>query len=137
MPQPLSDNADPGIKYFSGTVAYRTSFVLPRGSKPGAPLMLDLGGVGDIAQIAVNGHPVGYAWKAPWRVDIGKAVKPGRNTLEVKVADLWVNRLIGDAQPGVTKKITYTVMPTYKASAPLRPSGLFGPVTLLAPTKGR
>jgi hypothetical protein len=135
--QPLSESADPGIKYFSGTVTYRTSFVLPRGAKPGAPLMLDLGDVGDIAEVRVNGRPVGYAWKAPWRVDIGRAAKPGRNTLEVKVADLWVNRLIGDAQRGVTKKITFTTMPTYKADAPLRPSGLIGPVTLLAPERSR
>ena len=78
----------------------------------------------------VNGRPVGYAWKAPWRVDIGGAVKPGRNRLEVKVADLWVNRLIGDAQPGA-KTIAYTTLPTYRPDAPLRPSGLLGPVTLL------
>ncbi len=85
----------------------------------------------------VNGRPVGYAWKAPWRVDIGGAVKPGRNRLEVKVADLWVNRLIGDAQPGVAQKITSTPQPTYLPTAPLRPSGLIGPVTLLAPASGR
>jgi (4-O-methyl)-D-glucuronate---lignin esterase len=48
----------------------------------------------------------------------------------VRVADLWVNRLIGDAQPGADKT-TYTPMPTYRADAPLRPSGLIGPVTLL------
>ena len=53
--------------------------------------------------------------------------------LQVKVANLWVNRLIGDAQPGA-KKITFTAMPTYRADAPLRPSGLMGPVTL---TTGR
>ena len=57
-------------------------------------------------------------------------VKAGTNTLEVRVANLWVNRLIGDAQPGA-QKVTYTNIPTYAADAPLRPSGLFGPVTLL------
>jgi hypothetical protein len=64
-------------------------------------------------------------------VDIGKAVRRGRNTLEIKVADLWVNRLIGDAQPGA-KKITYTTLPTYRPDAPLRPAGLIGPVRLMA-----
>jgi hypothetical protein len=131
--QSLTESADPGVKYFSGTVTYRTSFKLPRGAKPGAPFMLDLGKVGDIAEVTVNGHPVGYAWKAPYRVDIGQAVKPGDNAVEVKVADLWVNRLVGDAQPGA-KKLTFTTMPTYQASAPLRPSGLIGPVTLLQAT---
>jgi hypothetical protein len=131
--QSLTESADPGIKYFSGTVSYRTRFVLPPGAMPGAPLMLDLGRVGDIAEVAVNGHAVGYAWKAPYRVDIGKSVRCGRNTLEVKVADLWVNRLIGDTQPGANK-ITYTTVPTYRPDAPLRPSGLIGPVTILAPS---
>jgi hypothetical protein len=96
--------------------------------------MLDLGQVADIAQVFVNGQAVGYAWKAPYRVDIAGAIHPGRNALEVRVADRWVNRLIGDAQPGASK-ITYTSLPTYKPDAPLRPSGLLGPVTLLRPVR--
>ena len=56
-------------------------------------------------------------------------MKNGANTIEVKVANLWVNRLVGDAQPGA-KPITWTAMPTYRADAPLRPSGLIGPVKL-------
>jgi hypothetical protein len=133
--QSLTESADPGIRYFSGTVTYRTRFRLPRGAGPDASLMLDLGKVGDIAEVAVNGHPVGYAWKAPYRVDIGRVVKRGDNVVEVKVADLWVNRLVGDAQPGA-RKITYTTLPTYLPTAPLRPSGLMGPVTILAAQRG-
>jgi hypothetical protein len=57
-------------------------------------------------------------------------MKPGRNRLEIRVANVWVNRLIGDQQPGATP-ITYTATPTYTADAPLRPSGLIGPVRLL------
>jgi len=132
--QSLSESADPGIRYFSGVATYRQSFTVPRGLKPGAPVMLDLGQVADIAQVFVNGQAVGYAWKAPYRVDITGAIHPGRNALEVRVADRWVNRLIGDAQPGASK-ITYTSLPTYKPDAPLRPSGLLGPVTLLRPVR--
>jgi hypothetical protein len=128
----LTEQPDPGVKYFSGVATYTQTFTLPKGARPGRPLWLDLGRVGDIAEVRVNGQPAGTAWKAPYRLDIGKLVRPGRNSLEVRVADLWVNRLIGDAQPGATK-ITYTTLPTYKPDAPLRPSGLIGPVTLLAP----
>ena len=39
---------------------------------------------------------------------------------------------VGDAQPGA-KKITFTTLQTYLPTAPLRPSGLIGPVTLMAP----
>jgi hypothetical protein len=83
-----------------------------------------------VAEVRVNGQLVGTAWKAPYRIDIGQAVRPGRNELEIRVANLWVNRLIGDAQPGASK-VTFTTLPTYKPDAPLRPSGLMGPVTLM------
>lgn len=126
---PLNENADPQVKYFSGVTTYATSFDTPRGAKPGSPLMLDLGKVGELAEVRVNGREVGTVWHAPFKIDVGAAVRPGRNRLEVKVANLWVNRLIGDAQTGA-KKVTFTTMPTYKPDAPLRASGLIGPVTL-------
>jgi hypothetical protein len=65
-------------------------------------------------------------WHPPYKLDITSAAKPGENTLEVKVPNLWVNRLIGDQQP--VRRRTFTVMPTYQSDAPLRPSGLLGPV---------
>jgi alpha-L-rhamnosidase len=126
----LNENADPGIKYFSGIATYTKDFIAPKGWKPGQPLWIDLGEVKELAEVSVNGKPAGAAWHAPYRVDIGSTAKPGKNTLEVRVANLWVNRLIGDAQPGA-KKITFTTLPTYRADAPLRPSGLIGPVTLM------
>ena len=127
---PLSEQTNAGIRYFSGVATYTRSFDLPHGARPGAPLLLDLGAIGDVAEVRVNGALVGTAWHAPYRLDIGQAVKAGRNGLEIRVANLWVNRLIGDARPGASK-ITWTSMPTYRADAPLRPSGLIGPVTLL------
>jgi hypothetical protein len=127
--KPLNEQTDTGVKYFSGVATYTTMFSLPRAHMRNGQMMLDLGQVGDLAEVKVNGVSVGTAWHAPWRLDIGKAARPGRNTLEVKVADLWVNRLIGDAQQGATK-ITTSTAPTYTARAPLRPSGLIGPVTL-------
>ena len=57
--------------------------------------------------------------------------KPGANALEIKVVNLWVNRLIGDKQPGVAKTYTYTAVEFYKADSPLLPSGLLGPVKIL------
>jgi hypothetical protein len=128
----LTEFSDPGIRYFSGVTTYRTTFQAPKGYKAGAPLSLDLGQVASVAEVVVNGRMVGTAWKAPYRVDIGSAAKAGRNDLEVRVANLWVNRLIGDAQPGATK-VTFTTVPTYRANAPLRPAGLLGPVELLQP----
>lgn len=130
----LEKNADPGIKYFSGMATYAREFTTPKGWKPGQPLWLDLGDVRELAEVSINGKPAGAAWHPPYRVEIGSAVKKGKNRLEVKVANLWVNRLVGDKQPGATK-LTWTAMPTYKADAPLRPSGLLGPVKLMGTAK--
>ncbi|GAB4037452.1 hypothetical protein GCM10028774_32800 [Spirosoma jeollabukense] len=129
----LTENADPGVKYFSGTAAYDNTFDVPTVAK-NASYILDLGEVKNIAEVIVNGKNVGTVWKKPFRIDITDALKSGRNTVQIKVTNLWVNRLIGDAQPGVTNKITYTTLPFYKADAPLLPSGLLGPVRVLAAT---
>ncbi len=128
----LSEQDDPAVRYFSGEAVYSKSFHLPAGARRGQPLWLDLGAVGDMAEVRVNGTSVGTVWHAPFRIDIGSAVRTGDNKLEIKVANLWVNRLIGDVQPGATKT-TFVTIPTYKPDAPLRPSGLIGPVTLSAP----
>jgi hypothetical protein len=145
------DSADPGIRYFSGIATYTRELTLTsRDFSGGHRLWLDLGQVDDLAEVWVNGKLAGTAWKPPYRVDISSQVKPGRNQLELRVVNLWVNRLIGDVQPGNTTKITFTqadgkVAPNtppaeaanqlrmpYAPDAPLRPSGLIGPVTLLA-----
>jgi hypothetical protein len=120
-------NSDPGVRYFSGTATYHQTFKLP--AKASKHLALDLGEVRELAEVIVNGQSAGILWKPPYRVDLTGLTKPGANTLEIRVTNLWVNRLIGDAQPG-SKPITYTTLKSYRADAPLRPSGLMGPVTL-------
>lgn len=119
---PLNDNAEPGIRYFSGIATYTREFDTPRGWQPGRKLWLDLGEAREAAEVLINGKPAGYAWHAPYRMEIGSLVRPGLNRLEVRVANLWVNRLIGGAQPGA-EKITWTALPTYRPDAPLRPLG--------------
>ncbi|HEX7857747.1 MAG TPA: glycosyl hydrolase [Sphingobium sp.] len=127
---PLNEAEAPGVRYFSGVATYSRNFDMPRTWKEGTPLWLDLGTVGDLAEIRINGMAMGSAWHAPYRIDVGAGAHRGKNTLEVRVANLWVNRLIGDAQQGANK-VTFTSLPTYRPDAPLRPSGLIGPVQLL------
>jgi hypothetical protein len=128
---PWNENADPGIKYFSGTGTYSKTLRVPaEWLKEGSQIWLDLGAVKNLAEILVNGKSMGIVWKTPFRVNVTEALKEGENTLEIKVTNLWVNRLIGDTQPGVEKKITYTTMPFYRVDSPLLPSGLSGPVTI-------
>lgn len=120
----LDESKDPGIRYFSGTVTYTTSF-----ESDGSPCALDLGGVHDMARVFINGRDLGLLWKRPFRVDISDVVRKGSNTLRIDVTDTWHNRIIGDLQPGADR-ITYTCFDFYTADSPLYESGLEGPVVL-------
>jgi hypothetical protein len=94
-----TDHPNPGVKYFSGTAAYHKRVQVPAGflaSDRG--IYLDLGRVAVIAEVKVNGHDLGILWKPPFRVDITPALRAGANDLEIKVVNLWPNRLIGDDQ---------------------------------------
>ena len=126
-----SDSPNPGVKYFSGTAAYTKTIDAPSAwFKPGAHLWLDLGDVRSIAEVLVNGRSVGIAWKTPYKIDLGNTLKPGSNQLTIKVTNQWVNRIIGDQQPGVVQKHTSTDIQPYDAHSPLLPSGLLGPIQL-------
>jgi hypothetical protein len=128
-------NNDDGVKYFSGTAVYTNTINAPAAwFTKDAELWLNLGEVKNIAEVTINGKPVGVVWKKPFRVNASGILHPGENTLEIKVTNLWVNRLIGDMQPGA-KKITYTTMPFYQANSALLPSGLMGPVSINAVTR--
>jgi hypothetical protein len=99
---------------------------------------IDLGDVKNLADVTVNGKSLGVVWHSPFRVDVTGALKPGANEVTIKVTNAWVNRLIGDEQPGTTTKYTFTPMKPYRANSPLVASGLLGPVKLyaVAQTKG-
>ena len=149
-----SKRPEPGIKYYSGTARYTAKFMMPVSKSPGTRVYLDLGQVAVMARVHVNGRDVGIAWKPPFRLDITEALRAGENRLEVDVANLWINRLIGDAQlpedsererngvlkswpvwlqegkPSPTGRYTFTTAPLWKKNEPLVESGLIGPVKL-------
>jgi len=127
-----TENADAGVKYFSGTGTYTKTIQAPADwFKTGAQLWLDLGDVKNLAEVSVNGKSLGIVWKTPFRVNVTGALKPGANTLGIKVVNLWVNRIVGDQQPNATKKYTFTSQQFYGADSPLLPSGLLGPVQIV------
>ena len=127
-----TESAETGVKYFSGTATYHKQIVAPKEwFKPGARVMLDLGTVKEIAEVTINGKPVGgILWMPPFVVNVTDDLKPGVNELSVRVTNLWPNRMIGDLQPGVTKAYTWTDFKPFKADSPLLESGLLGPVTV-------
>lgn len=129
-----SKHADSGVRYFSGTAEYTTSFTVPpEWTGADQRLELDLGKVAVMARVKLNGKDLGILWKPPFAVEIAGAVKPGTNTLEITVANLWPNRLIGDQSLPPEKRVAWTTWNPFAKDAPLLESGLIGPVTLRAP----
>jgi hypothetical protein len=146
-------HADDGIRHYSGTATYRKSFRWTGGVSPAGPrVWLNLGEVKNLARVSLNGRDLGIVWKPPFRVDATAALRAGENELEVRVANLWVNRLIGDekkpadiewqgtlpkawpvwltdpTQPRTSGRLTFETFPHWQADEPLLPSGLLGPV---------
>ncbi len=129
-PHSWTDSADPAVKYFSGTATYTRNLRIPRAwLKAGSRLRLELGDVRNLAEVLVNGSPLGVLWKPPFAVDMTEAVKRGDNRIEIRVTNLWPNRLIGEKQPGA-RQIAFATFNPFEADSPLPPSGLLGPVTL-------
>jgi hypothetical protein len=141
---------EPGIKFYSGIATYRKVFDLDSPSNGHARLYLQLGKVNVMAHVRLNGQDLGIVWCAPWRVDITDSVKAKGNRLEIEVANLWANRLIGDQQgpdgnirevqwpSGLlegrslkTGRYTFSTHLYYNADSPLQPSGLLGPVRVV------
>lgn len=128
-------SSDAGIKYFSGTATYTNTFALGKKlfRRKAMPkrIVLDLGDVKDLAEVYVNDRRLGVVWRAPFRIDITDAVKPGHNSLTLKVVNVWHNRLVGDVQPGA-RPVAWTQMEFYKPDEPLMEAGLLGPVKIEA-----
>jgi hypothetical protein len=157
----LSNHAEPGVRYFSGTCIYTrdvnvTAAMLAHDNA----VFIDLGIVKNLAQVRVNGFDFGVLWKPPFRVDVAKDLKPGRNHIEIEVTNNWANRLIGDEQlpddcewiavpgrgwhlkqwpqwfveskPRPSQRIAFSTWKFYSKDAPLPDSGLIGPVRLFA-----
>ncbi len=97
-------------------------------------MWIDLGDVKNLAEVTINGKSLGIVWHAPYRVNVTSALKTGSNELIVKVTNAWVNRLIGDQQPGA-QTYTFADVKPYRANSPLLSSGLLGPVSVYSIAK--
>jgi hypothetical protein len=154
-----SQDENPGVKYYSGKVLYKKNLRVEAAA--GRELWLDLGTVHHIARVRLNGKELGTVWTAPWRINITRALQAGDNQLEIEVANVWANRLIGDEQepadcawteghmhsgqflrefpdwflrdePRPSKgRYTFTTWNYFTKDSALTASGLIGPVQLL------
>ncbi len=141
IPQLISWTAssDPGVKYFSGTATYSKAIRASRSwFDPGQRVFLVLDKVRDIAEVSVNGKPVGLVWAPPYRLDVTADLKQGANLLEIKVTNEWTNRIVGDRLAPPEKRVLPQAGPAPRAGSPFfgpreaAESGLSGSVKLVA-----
>lgn len=127
-----SDSANDAIRHFSGTATYTKSFKLPgEYLAKNRRLTLDLGTVKNLAEVTLNGKELGILWKEPFQADVTGIAKKGENKLIIKVTNLWPNRLIGDQKLAEKDRLAWASVSLYKATDPLLPSGLLGPVRII------
>jgi hypothetical protein len=78
---------DNDLQNFAGTAVYKTRFVIEKSQD----VVLDLGEVYDIAQVTLNGKPLGIRWWGDKQFFITDELVDGANQLEVKVTTTLFN----------------------------------------------
>jgi len=150
-----TEREERGIKYYSGIATYRKTFDLPADLMNRSEFYIDLGTVFDLARVTINGEDRGVLWTAPRRKKITDCLRAGENLLVIEVVNRWPNRLIGDQHPpdadartvkmpaGLlgcrefkTGRYTFAVRHPFTSESRLLPSGLIGPVRILADPTG-
>ncbi len=119
------------IRYYSGTAFYSSHFVsgeLPRDKQ----ILINLGQLSAMAKVYVNAAYAGGVWTPPHQLDITEWVKQGKNEIVIEVVNTWENRLIGDSYLPENQRQTWCPVNPYRPDMPLHPSGLLGPVKILA-----
>jgi len=94
-----TSTSNQGLRYYKGTLWYRTTAVVDAKYK-GRPLKLWLAGVDDTAEAWVNGVKLTVLTKGaapfgrPWEFDLADSVKSGEpNVIVISVADTRINEL--------------------------------------------
>jgi len=117
--------AELGLPYYSGKGIYEKSFEFG-GIEEGRRYFLDLGKVGVAARVWINGKPMGSRLWRPYRFDITSGLRSGENRLQIEVANTLANYFSQFEQ--------LKDAPLYAGGSQpwMLPSGLMGPVTILA-----
>lgn len=135
---------DKELSIFSGIATYKTTFGMPQESlNKNLQWSLDLGKVGEVARIYLNGHEIGTKVFPPFIFDVSGFLREGENHLVIEVANTWLSRLIGETRKPFEEQRTSSNLgrnlkdnPIDRpwADYPPQPSGLIGPVRLVSRT---
>ena len=97
------------MRNYCGTVAYDTSFEISPCC--GKRVILDLGQVGEQAEVYLNGEYVGCRLWAPYRIDLTNHLGCGINRLTVAVTNSLANKYSDKLQPsGLLGRVTLNII---------------------------
>jgi hypothetical protein len=125
-----TERPEEAVKYYSGTARYAKDLTLP---ETRGEVWLELGEVHDLVEVWLNGQQLGVLWKPPFSMNVTRAVRAGRNQLELAVTNTWRNRMVGDSGKEVRQTFVFPMLRLGKPWLPatgLLPAGLLGPVRL-------
>lgn len=128
------------LSIFSGTATYKTRFTIENPEfDPGKSYTLDLGVVGEVAKVYMNGKEVGTSVFPPHLLNIDGILREGENYLVIDIANTWLNQLVGELDKPFDQQRTRSnvgrgnredAKRIWQGYKPL-PSGLIGPVQIL------
>jgi (4-O-methyl)-D-glucuronate---lignin esterase len=124
-----TDDSSLFIKYFSGTAIYHTTYNFDKNPDTVNVVELRLNELYNLASVKVNSIDCGTVWTKPYSVDIKKAIKQGKNTIEIEVTNTWRNHLIGD-ELRQGERTTWLNSPYKMTGKPLLPAGIIGYVEI-------
>jgi hypothetical protein len=110
--------------HFAGTVAYTATLQV---TNPSAINFIDLGKVFGIAELTVNGKPIGSTWYGRNAFALEGMLKKGSNQIEVNVTTVMLNYM---------KSLTANAVAQYwsnnskRKEQPLQSMGMVGPINL-------
>ncbi len=145
--------ADPATLHYSGEAVYTRDFSFATSTKAAVFLEVEGGKPTQVparaahiqayydapiqaaALVAINGQPAGALWHPPYRLNIGKLLKPGKNHIEIHVYNTALNAWSAlpphDYKPLIAKYGDRFQMQDLDLVAPVA-SGILGPIHLVA-----
>lgn len=106
------------LKAFAGVIEYENAFSVDKN----AGHSIDLGQVYGVSELEINGKPAGTKWYGRHVYDVSTAVKPGRNTIRIRLTTTLGNYMKSLKDNKVAMDWTN--------HQPLYPMGLLGPVSV-------
>jgi hypothetical protein len=124
------------LSSYSGLASYKLAFNVSNDYlSPNKDFSIDLGKVGEVARVFLNGVEAGTSVFPPHILKLNNVLRVGENNIVIEVANTWLNQYLADLNRSPEQKLLNTNVGKgdfLKAGATSLPSGLIGPVHIVA-----